>query len=397
MPDDPTAPNPRARRSPTHAAKSGSSWRHPGTWSATRRWGTGIGAVAGLLVIGLIALLVGGGSSANQPVKKTSAPTTSSSTTSTTVTTTAVPAGPVCPLTGTPAPGGKIADRPALAFKVDNYPTARPWSGIDKADIVFEEPVEGFITRLVAVYQCQEAPLIGPIRSAREADQGIGDLLSHPILIHVGAIDQVTALLDASNLINIDLRYPQYSGIITNPPGRQAPYDTYASTAGGWSLEPKDTTPPAAVFQYSPTKPQGLPDNTLSIDFSSTSDEAWTYHGNTNSYTLSYADTGPALVQQPSGQLTQISTTNIVVQVVNYTLGPWVENSQGGLEVMVDPTGTGPLEVLRDGVFIRGTWSRASLSSPLQLRTTSGAPIDLRPGTTWVDVVPTGQTIVPTP
>ena len=54
--------------------------------------------------------------------------------------------------------------RPALAFKVDNYPNARPWSGIDKADIVFEEPVEGFITRLVAVFQCQQAPLVGPIR-----------------------------------------------------------------------------------------------------------------------------------------------------------------------------------------------------------------------------------------
>ena len=48
-----------------------------------------------------------------------------------------------------------------------------------------------------------------------------------------------------------------------------------------------------------------------------------------HSYTFSYADTGPAMVQQPNGQLTPISTSNIVVQVVNYTLGPWVENSEG--------------------------------------------------------------------
>jgi len=236
MSDDPTAPSPRARRRPTHASNSESSWRHPSTWTTTRRWWTGIGAVAGVLVIALVALLAGSGSAAKEPVHHTSAPTTT--TTSTTVATTDTPAaGPVCPLTGTPAPGGKVADRPALAFKVDNYPNARPWSGVDKADIVFEEPVEGFITRLVVVFQCQEAQLVGPIRSAREADQGIADLLSHPILIHVGSIDQVTDLLDASNLTNIDLRYPQYAGIIVNPAGRQAPYDTYASTSGGWGLE----------------------------------------------------------------------------------------------------------------------------------------------------------------
>ena len=95
----------------------------------------------------------------------------------------------------------------------------------------------------------------------------------------MGSIDQVTDLLNASNLINIDLRYPQFGGIEYNPPGRYAPYDTYASTSGGWSLVPKDRTPPAAVFQYSASVPKGRPDSTLAINFSSTSDETWTYHG----------------------------------------------------------------------------------------------------------------------
>jgi hypothetical protein len=397
MSDDPNAPEEKGPRSPAHRAASQASWMHPSTWTVARRWGTGIGALAIVFAIALVALLVGAVS--KTPAHKDSDATTS--TTRTTATTAAHtkprPGPPVCPLTGTPAPGGKVARRPALAFKIDNYPQARPWAGIDKADVIFEEPVEGFITRLVAVFQCQEASLVGPIRSARQADQGIADLLSRPILIHVGSINQVTDLLSSSNLINIDLRYPQYGGIIVNPPGRYAPYDTYASTAGGWSLEPSYTTPPASVFQYSPTVPHGAPDSSLAIDFSSTSDETWTYQKATNSYTLSYADTGPAMIQQPSGQLTQLSTTNIVVQVVDYTIGPWVENDEGGLEVMVVPTGSGPLEVLRNGVFVRGTWKRASLSSPLQLLTGSGQTIKLKPGTTWVDVVPSGQPITPTP
>lgn len=393
MPDDPTTPGRKMRRAPAHSSASKSGWRHPSTWTKNQRWSGGIGAVVLVLVVALVALLVGGTSPAQK--KKNAAPTTTVPTTTTTARKSAAP--PVCPLTGTPAPGGKVARRPALAFKVDNYPNARPWSGIDKADIVFEEPVEGFITRLVAVFQCQQAALVGPIRSARQADQGIADLLSRPILIHVGSIDQVTALLDGSNLINIDLRYPQYGGITVNPPDRQAPYDTYAPTAGGWGLEPKDTTPPASIFRYSATAPKGKSQSTLMINFSSVADETWTYHAKTHSYTLSYADTGPAMIQQPSGQLTQISTANIVVQVVQYALGPWVENSQGGLEVMVQPAGSGPLEVFRDGVFVRGTWKRASLSTPLNLVSTNGSTIKLKPGTTWVEVVPAGLTVLPTP
>src|SRR5271163_2095848 len=78
----------------------------------------------------------------------------------TTTTTTAPP--PVCPLTGEPAPGGSIPQRPAMAVKIDNYPAGRPQSGLDKADIIFEEPVEGGITRFAAVFQCQTSALIGP-------------------------------------------------------------------------------------------------------------------------------------------------------------------------------------------------------------------------------------------
>ena len=49
----------------------------------------------------------------------------------------------LCPLTGLPAPGGHVPHRAAVAVKVENLPEARPQYGLDKADIVFEEPVEG--------------------------------------------------------------------------------------------------------------------------------------------------------------------------------------------------------------------------------------------------------------
>src|SRR5579862_5676604 len=159
--------------------------------------------------------------------------------------------GPACPLTGrTPPGGGEVPKRPALAFKVDNYPDARPQSGLDKADIVFEEPVEGLITRFVAVFQCQPATLIGPVRSARAVDVQILDQLNHPLFFHVGGIDPVLSMIASANDDNLDLGY--HSSIVTHPAGRYAPYDTYMSTAGGWSLAPADTTPPEPLFTYGP-------------------------------------------------------------------------------------------------------------------------------------------------
>ena len=146
------------------------------------------------------------------------------------------PTGPACPSPGSRRPGGQVPQRPALAFKVDNYPAARPQSGLDNADIVFEEPVEGGITRLVAVFQCQGANLVGPIRSARAVDVPILDQLSKPLFVHAGGINPVIALVNDGNLINDDVF--THASIVQHVPGRYAPYDTYASTAAAWGLQP---------------------------------------------------------------------------------------------------------------------------------------------------------------
>ncbi|HTT86353.1 MAG TPA: DUF3048 domain-containing protein, partial [Acidimicrobiales bacterium] len=125
----------------------------------SRPWVTAIVAAVVVLAGAGVALAVTSGGK-----KKPNAPKHPRSSAAPVVT---VPSGPVCPLTGQSAPGGQVPQRPALAIKVDNYPAARPQSGLNDADIVFEEPVEGGITRFVAVFQCQPASLVGPIRSAR--------------------------------------------------------------------------------------------------------------------------------------------------------------------------------------------------------------------------------------
>ena len=123
--------------------------------------------------------------------------------------------------------------------------------------MVFEEPVEGTYTRLVAVFQCQGATLVGDLRSARQPDVAILSQLSNPIFVHAGGIDPVLALLAAAPLQDENILKGGFGSVTIHPSGRYAPYATFTSTGPAWALVPADTTPPAPIFTYSATPPAG--------------------------------------------------------------------------------------------------------------------------------------------
>jgi Protein of unknown function (DUF3048) N-terminal domain/Protein of unknown function (DUF3048) C-terminal domain len=308
-------------------------------------------------------------------------------------TSTAVPAPvPVCPLTGAPAPGGAVPARPALAVKIGNFSGDRPSTGLNQADIVFEEPVEGAITRLVAVFQCRGTSLVGDLRSARQPDAGILSQFSNPLFAHAGGISPVLSLLASSPLIDKNVLDGSASTII-HPAGRFSPYSTFADTATLWALDPADTSPPAPVFQYSTSLPAGaVPGSGASvhIPFSSSSDVTWLWSPSAKSYLRSYSGTPDRLLDGG-----QTAATNVVIMTVQTTIGSWVENEEGGHEVVVTGTGSGPLLVMRNGAAIAGTWSRSSLTQPAALTGPGGVPITLQPGNTWVELVPDGIPVTP--
>ena len=84
-----------------------------------------------------------------------------------------MPPPPTAPLTGLPDPSGDSLKRPAASLKVENTPDARPQGGLDQADVVYEEVVEGGITRLVAIFNSHVPDVIGPVRSVRAMDPDI--------------------------------------------------------------------------------------------------------------------------------------------------------------------------------------------------------------------------------
>lgn len=120
---------------------------------------------------GAVAFTLRGGDDA-EPAAST---TTAATTTTTKVATTTEPAsGPVAPLTGLKVADPALVNRPALVAKIDNLDrgpeSALPQAGVSRADVVFEEIVEGNITRFAAVFHSKAPGRIGPIRSARTTD-----------------------------------------------------------------------------------------------------------------------------------------------------------------------------------------------------------------------------------
>jgi hypothetical protein len=301
----------------------------------------------------------------------------------TTTSTTAPP--PPCPLTGLPAPNGAVPQRPAMAVKIDNYPNGRPQSGLDRADIVFEEPVEGGITRYAAVFQCQDATLIGPSRSARNIDIGILGQLGNPLEAHVGGINPVLANINASPIVNVDLGASD--SLMIHPAGKVPPDADYTSSAIVYGTHPTMTTPPAPLFTYSATTPPGgSPVSLVHIPFSGTSNVFWKWNPKTNTFQRFYNVLTPDLLADN----VQNAATNVVVQYVQISYGPWVENSGGGLEVQADmyPNAAGTAMIYRNGYAIPATWHRSTLASPTQFVNAFGVAIPLAPGPTWVELVP---------
>ncbi len=317
------------------------------------------------------------------PSPPTVIPSTTPTTTARAVT---AAAPPTCPLTDLPAPGGQVPARPALAVKVENLPQARPQYGLSDADIVYEEPVEGGITRFIAIYQCRDAARIEPVRSGRLIDPDIvRQFGAHPLFAYAGAIQPVVTKVDASPLIDVGIYRAPLSAFWRDP-DRYEPHNLISSTAvlyaAGLAQHAPQVAPPP-VFRYGAPPPHSAAAS-VNIDFPS-SDLTWTWEPDGANWVRSYVGTGPAAM----GEGGDITTANVVVMKVVMYPSPYVEDDTGIHENELILTGSGPVQVFRNGTVISGIWTRPTLNQTTALLTASGQSIALTPGRTWIELVPT--------
>ncbi len=297
--------------------------------------------------------------------------------------TAATPPSKNCPLTGLPAPGGAAPQREPLAVKIGNEVAARPQSGLNEADVVYDTPAEGGIQRYLAVFQCNDASEVGPIRSVRWIDWHVLEVFSHAELAYAGGIQPNQSAVASLPFIDNANEFVRYGAYHQNP-NRTMPDATYSSTSALWKLFPARPTP-QPIFTYTASLPTGAkPASALAINFSQGTDVIWKWDPSTGLWVHTYAGTTDvdALTGQP------VSTTNIIVQVVRYSLGPYNEDPQAHSgDVESQTVGTGSGWVLRNGKEIAVTWHRASLTSRTTYTSVGGQSVGLQPGRTWVEFV----------
>ena len=289
-----------------------------------------------------------------------------------------------CPLTDTPAPGGKVPVREPLAVKIGNETTARPQSGLNEADIVFATPAEGGIMRYIAVFQCNDAASIGPVRSVRWVDYHILQVFKHAALGFVGGVIPNQQAVASSSFLDDANDFLHFAAYHTDP-ARIAPDATYSSTKALWSLFGRHAAP-QPIFRFTPALPanESHPASSLAINFSYGTDVVWKWDASIGQWVHTYAGSGTdidALTRKP------VTATNVVVQIVHYTIGPYVESTGGSGDVQSQTVGTEHGWIFRNGQYVRVTWHRTSLNSTTTYIDAKGQQVGLAPGRTWVEYV----------
>ncbi len=325
----------------------------------------------------LIVTAVATGAAGATAAKTTTSPSSASSTAMTKSTHQHVR---VAALTGLPDPTAITKRRSALTIKMDNTYLAHPQYGIDRADVVYEEIVEGGITRLAAIFNSNLPSVVGPVRSVRRTDREIVFPIGGLFAFSGGAAYAVDTIKTAPVQL-----FDQSSsrGAMFRDHSRPAPHNLFANAVALMALGGK-VHPPRALFTYvaRSAPPVGAPVAIFTVNFLAGYATTYEWNGITRSWVR-------LIFGRPDVTATgvQVSPTNVIVMSVDYIGGVGVEGSEAKL------TGSGPVEVFSAGRVQKGRWFRSGVAKVTAYRSPTGKVIALRPGQTFVELLATGETV----
>lgn len=301
--------------------------------------------------------------------------------------TTAAPP-PVWPLSGLPVDDPSRAERRALVVKIDNVDQyARPQAGINQADIVYEEKIEGPISRFAAIFHSQDVAELGPVRSGRSTDVAIVTPLAVPLYSFSGANGVFLELLRAAPLI--DIGYDVYPRSYDRKPGRVAPDNLFTSSDRLWALSPPEVSPPPPQLVYR-AGGAAAPSSAIAVTSFSYSFGGGPV-GQPVTMTWDPSVDGWARVQKGTLHVdadgVQIAPPNVIVQFVAYRDTGLVDTSNTAVPEAI-LVGSGAAWVFTGGTATATTWTKASDDAVTAYTSADGTPVGLTPGPTWIALVP---------
>ena len=317
--------------------------------------------------------------------------TTATSTTALLTTTTAAPSP--APLTGLPQPDQDKLRRPALTVKIENAPDARPQAGLDAADVVYEEMVEGGLTRFLAVFQSRDADPVGPVRSVRPVDPDLVTPINGLFAYSGGIPAFVNAIRRAPvTLVGFD----EFTKAYVKRKGKAAPHNIYSSTGSlyaGRKKGDKGDVAPQPLFHYlapgQAAATGAVPATHVEVTFPGNDRVVWDFDATASLWRRSEFGSPHTL---ESGA--QVSVPNLILETVPYR-NTGQRDPAGNPVPAAAVIGTGDSVVLVAGNAYKGHWSKPSPAAVPGYTDASGSPVMLTPGQTWVMLVPAGlQTII---
>lgn len=294
----------------------------------------------------------------------------------------------LAPLRGTSVLAGSLPF-PSLAVKIDNHEAARPQYGLERTDLVYEELVEGGLTRYVAVWQSDIPDVVGPVRSIRPMDPDIIGPLGG-LVAYSGGQQKFMDLMTATSVFNAAFDSDE-TGLFSRTDEREAPHNVVLQAKALVALH-DDLPAPAQQFAYAATVPEssaavdGTPVTTVASRFSDSNWPDWTW----DTPSLSYLRSQEGAPDLDAGGV-QLRATNVLV-----------------LRVAIDDTylnvpkttmiGSGEAWASTGGRTLHALWSKAARDAPIRLTDDNGVTIRLAAGNTWIELVPSDRgsvTLVP--
>jgi hypothetical protein len=351
------------------------------------------------LTVGLLAFALIASACSSEPADETTTTTTASTTTTTSTTvadstssstssttTTVLELVVSEAINGMPAPDDRI-DRRVVVVKIDNHPRARPQSGLEIADVVFEIPVEAGITRFMAMFHQSDLDYVGPNRSGRPTDSTIMTSLpgqpfqisgAQPWVQNIFSADDVNVVYDNGATTYRESSRPRPNNLFTS----SLLIREWADERG-WPDEG-----PGNLFLFGEPTPGEEKAVVIATPVSASGIPRWEWDG--DQY-LRFHDDEPHEWVAPDGETGQVGFDTIVVMKMRkYTASP---SGEGTPVPAMETVGSGELLVFTNGEVVTGTWERESKTDRFTLLTSDGDPLVLEPARIWVTLVPTSEIV----
>jgi len=279
---------------------------------------------------------------------------------------------------------GRIGgDGPVLVVKIDDTRASHPQIGLEDADLVYIEQVEGGLTRLAAVFSSKIPTRIGPVRSSRVSDIELLAQYGRVGFAYSGAQSKFRPVLAAANLENLSAE--RYSPeIFTTDPTRVQPFamvlraDLLLQLTADRGITLAQSKSMGWKFGGAPDGGRAVSDIRMTWP-ASAYEAAWSEEE--NRWLLSFqgqpniADSG-----------VQLGASTLVIQKVLITPSIY-KDKVGGVTPFSATVGTGTGYIARNGKIFPATWNRPTAESGTTWTNQAGEEIAFEKGQIWVALI----------